>query len=166
MPATRHGDRVGSLVIVLVGVLGAGNRIPHGAIPTDNQVGYAGIRAERRLIGEPQAAARRMILRIFIDEHIAEECQPYSLHRRRRNQMNVGNGKGIRSDAISHGKSGYVRSVDGYGIEGITRGGGEARIDLIVVAEVMIEAETAVIVVVASHLGRLVNGRRNVPERK
>src|ERR1039458_8520113 len=77
----------------------------------------------------------------------------------------MGNGEGIRRDAVGDGETGNIRSVDGKRIEGIPRGRGVAREKLVVAPKVVIEPEAPLIVVVAPHLRGLVNGWGDVPKR-
>ena len=80
MPAARHGDRVRSLIVVLISVLRPGNRIAKRRVAADDQIGNAVVESQRGLVIESQAAARRVILRLAVQKYIAEEREPNGLH--------------------------------------------------------------------------------------
>ena len=77
----------------------------------------------------------------------------------------MGNGERIRGDGVGDREAGNIRSVDGKRIECIGRGCGIPHEYLVVVPEVVIVPETALIVVIGFYLRALVQRWRDIAER-
>ena len=162
VPAAGHGDRVRSLIVVLISVLRTGDRISERCVAADDQIGNALVQSQRGLVIETEAAAGSVIGGLAVQKHIAEERGAEGLHGLRRNEMDSESGDRVGDDVVGNRKPGHARAGDGQRIELVQARCGIAQEQLILaVVEVVIQAEAALIVVVDPELGGFKNvGRR------
>ncbi len=139
--------------VVLISVLRAGNRIAERRIAAHDQIRNALVQREGGLVLKSEVAARRVIHRLSGQEDIAEEGGARGLHGLRGNQVDPGAGDGVGDDVVGDRETGDAGSGDRQRVELMQRRRGVAHKELVARAEVVIEAEAALVVVIRSELG-------------
>src|SRR5579884_4133907 len=100
-----------------------------------------------------------MICRRPRQKHVAEKSHTRRLNQLRREEMDVGNGRGIRLDVIRYRKARNAGAINRQRVQLMQGRYGVAGENLIAVAEIMIQSKPALVVVVRQQLG----GREKIP---
>ena len=106
-----------------------------------------------------------MVRRLPVQEDVAQERAAHRLHRLRRNQVDPGSRRGVGGHVVGDREARHARARGGQRVElaeGLDR---VAREDLVASAEVVIDTEAALVVIVRADLGGLEHVRADIGQR-